>query len=133
MPEAVRNIDVSFLHNSDTRNSVHPEADLPKCRWQQDYGTTSILVTVTCKEFKSVNSSIIITIMMAMATALAMGIQVVGAVVAEVVGAMAVAVVAVAAAAAAVTVVAGEVVEMKMKNTLQIKTTRNEMYNSNEF
>jgi hypothetical protein len=38
----------------------------------------------------------------------------------------------VVAAATAVTVVAGEVVEMIMKNTIQIKT-RNEMCNSNEF
>ena len=72
------------------------------------------------------------TIMVAMATALGMGIQVVVAVVAEVVGAAA-GVVVVVAAATAVIVVTGEVVEMMTKNTIQIKTTRNEMYNSNEF
>jgi uncharacterized membrane protein YoaK (UPF0700 family) len=65
------------------------------------------------------NLSIIMTIMVAMATALAIGIQVVVAVV-------------VGAATTAVIVVTGEVVEMMIKNTIQIKT-RNEMYNSNEF
>jgi hypothetical protein len=59
----------------------------------------------------------IMTIMMAMATALAKGMQVVVAVVANVVGAVAV-VAVVVAAATAVTVVAGEVVEMMKKNTM---------------
>jgi ABC-type uncharacterized transport system ATPase component len=108
LAEAVRNTDVSLLHNSNSRNSLNHAADLPKCTWQQDYGTTSVLVIAT-RRVLSMKSLIIMTITMAMSIALAMGMEVV------------------------VAVVAGEVVEMMMKNSNRTKTARNEMCSSNEL
>jgi hypothetical protein len=48
MPPTLKKINVSFVNNSNSRKSVHPEAPIPKCRrWQQDYRTMSIIFNWT--------------------------------------------------------------------------------------